>query len=208
MTISIRVATLTATGCTAALLALTGCASSTAHKAAAKVSAGASGSVSSPAVAGASTSPTTAMAHSTAASHLSTAHVATPAPASAKKTTAAPGSTASCGSQMSPGGHEYMVWNPISGKTETNPKCLGLSMHNTLLNLDYDLHGVQPAEAVLSNQGSAASTTRENVTVTFSNYGKVGSVSSLRTVTVRSPGHTLVWHLTMDGAGHLYWTVA
>jgi hypothetical protein len=101
------------------------------------------------------------------------------------------------------------VFNPISGRVETNPVCLGLDMHNTLYNISYDLHGNNPTTAVLQNHESATSTVKQSVTVSFSNYGKVGSTGTMRTVTVTvtGSGKKLVWHLSSDSSG-LHWSPA
>lgn len=101
------------------------------------------------------------------------------------------------------------VFNASSGKIETNPKCVGLDMHDTLNDISYDLHGNNPTTAVLQSQASAAQTVKEPVTVAFSNYGTVGSSGTMRTVTVTvtGSGKKLVWHLVYDSSG-LYWSAA
>ena len=96
------------------------------------------------------------------------------------------------------------MFNPISDKIETNPKCLGLDMHNTLYDISYDLHGNNPTTALLHNAESATTTVREPVTVAFSNYGMVGSTGTERTVTVTESGKKLVWHLVYQSPG-LFW---
>ena len=95
------------------------------------------------------------------------------------------------------------MWNGASGKVETNPKCVGLDMHNQLLNVSYDLHGINPTEATLRNQESAATTVNEAVTVVFSNYGAVGNVISERTVvvTLLDTQRKYTWTLTKSSVG-------
>ena len=189
-----------------ALLTATGCSSSTHHSAAAVTSP--STTQPAPTTTRPTSTPTVAPTATTHPAGATTTHSTHPA-TTAHKTTASSAPSTSCGSQLSPGGHETAVFNAISGRVENNPKCLGLDMHDTLYDVSYDLHGNNPTTAVLQSQGSATSTVKEQVTVAFSNYGMVGSTGTMRTVTVTvtGSGKKLVWHLVYDPSG-LHWSAA